>query len=53
MQIKIYFEDKPVFLANEITPEIEEYRHHPDAVYIDEISGPAIKSLRHEIASRL
>ncbi len=49
MQIKIYFGDKPVFLCDEISPEIEEYRHHPDAVFIDEISGPAIKSLLHEI----
>ena len=50
MYIKIYFGDKPVFLCNEIDTTIEEYRHHPDAVLIDEISGPAIKSLLHEIA---
>jgi mutator protein MutT len=49
MYIKIYFGDKPVFLCNEITAEIHEYMHHPDAVFIDEISGPAIKSLLHEI----
>ena len=28
---------------------IHEYLHHPDAVFIDEISNPAIKSLLHEI----
>ncbi len=49
MILKIYFEDKPVFLCDEITPEIEEYRHHPDAVFIDEVSNHAIKSLLHEI----
>jgi mutator protein MutT len=49
MYIKIYFGDKPVFLCNEITAEIHEYMHHPDAVFIDEISVPAIKSLLHEI----
>jgi 8-oxo-dGTP pyrophosphatase MutT (NUDIX family) len=47
--ITIYFGDKPVFLADKITREIEEYRHHPDTVFIDEISTSAINSLLHEI----
>jgi len=47
--ITIYFEDKPVFLCDEITSEINEYRHHPDAVYVDELSTAAINSLLHEI----
>lgn len=47
--ITIYFGDKPVFLCDQITPEIEEYRHHPDAVFIDELSTAAINSLLHEI----
>lgn len=47
--ITIYFENKPVFLCDEITPEINEYRHHPDAVFIDELSTAAINSLLHEI----
>jgi hypothetical protein len=49
MVIKIFFEDKPVFLCDEITPVILEFIHHPDAIFIDEISTPAIKSLLHEI----
>ncbi len=49
MYIKIYFGDKPVFLCNEIDETIHEYMHHPDAVFVDEITGPAIKSLLHEI----
>ena len=49
MYIKIYFNDKPVFLCNEIDEELNEILHHPDAVFIDEVSGPAIKSLLHEI----
>ena len=49
MVIKIFFEDKPVFLCDEITPAINELIHHPDAIFIDEISTPAIKSLLHEI----
>jgi 8-oxo-dGTP pyrophosphatase MutT (NUDIX family) len=47
--ITIYFEDKPVFLCDEMTPEIDEYRHHPDAIFIDELSTAAINSLLHEI----
>ncbi len=45
----IYFGQKPVFLTSEVTPEIDEYRHHPDAVFIDELSTAAINSLLHEI----
>ena len=49
MHIKIYFGDKPVYLCDEIDKELNEILHHPDAVFVDEISGPAIKSLLHEI----
>jgi len=50
MFIKIYFGDKPVFLCDEIDTAIHEYMHHPDAIFIDEISTPAINTLLHEIA---
>lgn len=49
MYIKIYFDNKPVYLCNEIDEQLNEILHHPDAVFMDEISGPAIKSLLHEI----
>lgn len=49
MYIKIYFGDKPVILCDEINKEINEILHHPDAVFIDEVSAKAIKSLLHEI----
>ena len=49
MYIKIFFDDKPVFLCDELTDELKEILHHPDAIFIDELSGPAIKSLLHEI----
>ena len=49
MYIKIYFGNKPVFLCDEIDKELNEILHHPDAVFVDEISAPAIKSLLHEI----
>lgn len=49
MYIKIYFNNKPVFLCNEIDKELHEILHHPDAVFVDELSAPAIKSMLHEI----
>ncbi len=49
MHIKIYFDTKPVFLCTALTPELTEILHHPDAVFIDEFSANAIKSLLHEI----
>ncbi|HQY11658.1 MAG TPA: NUDIX domain-containing protein [Ferruginibacter sp.] len=49
MYIKIYFGDKPVILCDEIDKELNEILHHPDAVFVDEISGQALKSMLHEI----
>ena len=47
--ITIYFGEKPVYLCDSLHPEIEKVRHHPAAVFIDELSNPAINSLLHEI----
>jgi len=49
MQIKIYYGDKPVYLCDEMNDEMNELLHHPDVVFVDELSTPAIKSMVHEI----
>ncbi|HSN61160.1 MAG TPA: NUDIX domain-containing protein [Ferruginibacter sp.] len=49
MQIKIYFDEKPVYLCDEMDDQLTELMHHPDAVFVDELSRPAINSLLHEI----
>ena len=49
MQIKIYFNDKPLYLCDNINDEIEPYIHHDDAVFIDEFSSPAVNSMIHEM----
>lgn len=49
MQIKIYYGDKPVYLCDELDDALNELLHHPDVVFIDELSSAAIKSLIHEI----
>jgi len=49
MYIKIYFNDKPLFLCDKLDAAIEPFRHHDDAIFIDEFSAPAIKSMIHEM----
>jgi 8-oxo-dGTP pyrophosphatase MutT (NUDIX family) len=49
MHIKIYFDDKPLFLADQLTEEINVYAHHDDAILIDEFSHPAVNSMIHEM----
>ena len=49
MYIKIYFGDKPLFLCDALTPEIEAYRHHEDTVLVDEFSTPAVHTMIHEM----
>ncbi len=49
MYIKIYFNDKPLFLCDEMNEEINNYAHHDDAVFIDDFSPPAVNSIIHEM----
>lgn len=49
MNIKVYFNDKPLFLTDTIDAELEPYKHHDDAVFVDEFSPPAINSVIHEM----
>lgn len=49
MKITVYFQDKPIFLADQEDEELESLRHHPDTVWIDELSAHAINALMHEI----
>ncbi len=51
MYIKIYFNDKPLFLCDQINSELESFVHHDDAVFIDELSSPAVNSMIHEMQS--
>ncbi len=49
MYIKIYFNDKPLFLCDTIDEEIEVYVHHDDAIFIDELDSHTIKAMIHEM----
>ena len=49
MYIKVYFNDKPLFLTDSIDAELEPYKHHDNAIFMDEFSPPAINSIIHEM----
>ncbi len=49
MYVKIYFNDKPLFLCDEVDKTLEPYLHHDDTVFIDEFSVHAVKSMLHEM----
>ncbi len=49
MYIKIYFNDKPLFLCDEMNDEIKNYAKHDDAIFIDEFSNASVNSMIHEM----
>jgi 8-oxo-dGTP pyrophosphatase MutT (NUDIX family) len=49
MYIKVYFNEKPLYLADQMDKELTALSHHEDTVLIDEFSPPAINSLIHEM----
>ena|SRR5688572_10905177 len=49
MFIKIYFNDKPLFLCDSVDETIQPYIHHDDAVFIDELNTHTVKSMIHEM----
>ena len=49
MYIKIYFNDKPLFLCDTIDKIIRPFIHHDDTVSIDELNAHTIKTMIHEM----
>jgi len=49
MHLKIYFNDKPLFLCDRIDPAIEPYLHHDDAIFIDELNVHTVNTMIHEM----
>ena len=49
MYIKIFFDNKPLFLCDNIDDSIQPYVHLDDAVFIDEMNSHATKSMIHEM----
>jgi 8-oxo-dGTP pyrophosphatase MutT (NUDIX family) len=49
MFIKIYFNDKPLFLCDKLDRTVEPFVHHDDAVFIDELDAHTVKTMIHEM----
>lgn len=49
MYMKVYFDDKPLFLCDKIDEVIEPFIHHDDAIFIDELNSHTIKTIIHEM----
>jgi 8-oxo-dGTP pyrophosphatase MutT (NUDIX family) len=49
MQKKIYFNNKPLYLLDQITRDVEDYLHHDDTVFIDEFNIHTVKAMIHEM----
>jgi len=49
MYIKIYFNDKPLFLCNSIDEAIKPFIHRDDAIFIDELDAHTVKTMIHEM----
>lgn len=49
MFLKIYFNDKPLFLCNAVDEAIQPYIHHDDTVFIDELNTHTVKAMIHEM----
>jgi len=49
MHLKIYFYEKPLYLTDKIDAETEKFIHRDDAIFMDDLSVPGIKSMIHEM----
>lgn len=49
MYLKIYFNDKPLFLCDTVDKTIRPFIHHDDAVFIDELNAHTVKTMIHEM----
>ena len=49
---KIYFTNKPLFLIDKVTKDIEDYLHHDDTVFIDDYNSHTVKAMIHEMDSQ-
>jgi len=49
MFIKIYFNDKPLFLCDAVDESIQPFIHHDDAIFIDELNSHTVKAMIHEM----
>lgn len=49
MHIKIYINNKPLYLCNELDEKLTSLIHNPDNVFIDELDAHTVKTMLHEL----
>jgi 8-oxo-dGTP pyrophosphatase MutT (NUDIX family) len=49
MYLKIYFDNKPLFLCDAVDETVQPYVHQDDAIFIDELNSHTVKSMIHEM----
>lgn len=49
MYMKIFFNDKPLYLCDTIEEGIQSLVHHDDTIYIDELNPYTVKTMIHEM----
>lgn len=49
MHIKIYFNNKPLFLTDKIDHELEDFKHSRDTIFIDELNAHAVRTMIYEM----
>ena len=49
MSIKVYFNEKPLYLCDSLNEEITAFRQHDDVVFADSFSTEAVESVLHEM----
>lgn len=47
--IKVYVQNKPLFLIDKVTAEVEDFLHRNDTMYIDELNPPAVKTMLQQL----
>ena len=47
--VKIYIQNKPLFLIDSLTSETEDYLHRPTTIFMEEFSPAAVKTMLHEL----
>jgi 8-oxo-dGTP pyrophosphatase MutT (NUDIX family) len=47
--IKLFVQNKPLFLVEKREGEVEEYLHRQTTIFLDELNPPAVKTMLHEL----
>ncbi len=49
MLTKVYFNNKPLYLTDQITKDLDNLLHRPDTIFIDELTSHAVRTIIYEM----